>query len=645
VLPDGHGLRTRSDIKTSHIEFLPAKSDKAEVTLAPGQSYTLVRRLFPGPHLLAVKGEAARFRGLPVVHQGWHLVDPSFKPVVGAEITLKQGDAVYGTGRSDEWGWVRAALPPEKFQVSVKSIGRGVREDGIDLGTHKKDTHISTEYGLERASEVVAEISDEKGGPIPCKVAFKGLGDTLSPYWGPPAARQAVVNLFHSVDGRFTVPINPGSYEAIISYGPCFDVVRVPLKVEKGARVPLKATLKRAFRTPGWVSADFHSHSSPSGDNTGDQRGRVLNHICDNIEFAPCTEHNRIDSYVPHLKALKAEHLLGTCTGIELTGQPLPLNHQNAFPLTLRPRTQDGGAPLTDADPVVQIRRLFEWEGPKAEVLVQQNHPDIGWLFFDRDGDGKPDDGYKAGFPYMHVMEVHPIDDVLDLSPTRTGTGPVKTRRYLYNNTVFNWLQLLNQGHRIPGVVNTDAHYNYHGTGGVRVYVRCDAKSPGAIDPLEIVRHAKKGHLVMSNGPFLDVKLGEALPGDDAKAEKGKPAPLDIKVYCANWYDVDRVQVLLNGRPDPKLNFTRESHPALFTKDALRFRHRIDLRLEQDAHVIVVATNEAAELGEVSGPFYGRQNPTAVSNPIWVDADGNGFRPNRDTLGHPLPVKGGKVIK
>ena len=27
----------------------------------------------------------------------------------------------------------------------------------------------------------------------------------------------------------------------------------------------------------GWISADFHSHSSPSGDNTGSQRGRVLN--------------------------------------------------------------------------------------------------------------------------------------------------------------------------------------------------------------------------------------------------------------------------------------------------------------------------------------------------------------------------------
>src|SRR5262249_8883693 len=204
-------------------------------------------------------------------------------------------------------------------------------------------------------------------------------------------------------------------------------------------------------------------------------------------------------SYLPHLKALGVEKLMGTCTGIELTGTPLPLNHQNAFPLRLKPRTQDNGAPLTDADPQKQIRRLAEWDD-KAEKLVQQNHPDIGWLFFDKNGDEKPDEGYKDGFPFMHVIEVHPIHDILALEALRQYVD-TKGKRMEANNTVYNWLQLLNQGQRIPGVVNTDAHYNFHGSGGFRNYVRSDAKVCGNIDPLEIVRHAKKGHIIMSNGP------------------------------------------------------------------------------------------------------------------------------------------------
>ena len=54
------------------------------------------------------------------------------------------------------------------------------------------------------------------------------------------------------------------------------------------ARTPrLEAKLVRSVKTDGWISGDFHSHSSPSGDNTSSQLGRVLNLLCEHVEFAP----------------------------------------------------------------------------------------------------------------------------------------------------------------------------------------------------------------------------------------------------------------------------------------------------------------------------------------------------------------------
>src|SRR5262249_46829436 len=91
LLAEKHSLRSRSDKNNSVIEYLPEKSEDSTIRLMPGQTYELVRRLIPGPHLLAVKGEAAHLRGQPVVKQGWHLVDPVFKPVAGVDVTLKQG--------------------------------------------------------------------------------------------------------------------------------------------------------------------------------------------------------------------------------------------------------------------------------------------------------------------------------------------------------------------------------------------------------------------------------------------------------------------------------------------------------------------------------------------------------------------------
>ena len=111
-----------------------------------------------------------------------------------------------------------------------------------------------------------------------------------------------------------------------------------------------------------------------------------------------------------------------------------------------------------------------------------------------------------------------------------------------------------------------------------------------------------------------------------------------MRVQCPNWFDVDRVQVFLNGRPDEALNFTRQSAPERFSDATVKFDQEIPLRLERDTHVIVAAIGEHSKLGPVMGPEHADDRPVAVSNPIFVDVDGGGFKPNGDALGK-LPVK------
>ena len=71
-----------------------------------------------------------------------------------------------------------------------------------------------------------------------------------------------------------------------------------------------------------------------------------------------------------------------------MTGRPLPLNHQNALPLVMRPNTQDGGGPATDDDPEVQIERLARGPvmGPEHadDRPVAVSNP----IFVDVDGGG-----------------------------------------------------------------------------------------------------------------------------------------------------------------------------------------------------------------------------------------------------------------
>ena len=302
---------------------------------------------------------------------------------------------------------------------------------------------------------------------------------------------------------------------------------------------------------------------------------------------------------------------MATCSGMELTGSLLPVNHHNVFPLIHKPGHQDGGGPAIHSHPEKQIERIAYWDN-KSHKLIQQNHPDIVRILGDKDADGKPDEGFAGMFAFMDVIEIHAPHGILR-RPKSLKDANSRTDR------AFHWLQLLNLGYRVPGVINTDAHYNFHGSGWYRNFVHSSTDDPAQIDTMEMVKQSEAGHIIMSNGPFLRVQMQAekgkevAIPGDDIALKTGK---VNISVQCPNWFDIDRVQILLNGKIIPEYNFTRKSHPTDFSSETVRFSKEIPLTFKEDTHLIVVAMGEESRMGPVVGPARQNDQPIAISNPI-----------------------------
>lgn len=613
-----------------------AREGNGTITLAPGQNVTIARKIFPGSSLLAVRGLATKLTGGNISAVGTTVKDPA-GPVARAKVSVWQAETMFGSGRTDGEGRLSFFLPPGEYDLKVEALGRPAWTAQVTVPGGLKEIVLETDSAC---GYLVGNVTDADGKPIPCKVALysKNKDQVPDPDFGPDSAAGSVKNLIYTANGTFNQEIAPGAYEAMVSYGPEYDIVVAEVTVEAGKEAKLAARLVRSVDSTGWVSSDFHSHSSPSGDNTSSQLGRVLNLLGEHIEFGPCTEHNRIDTYVPHLKALKAEHLMATCTGMELTGGPLPVNHQNAFPLVHKPHTQDGGAPVTDDNPVVQVERLALWD-EKSDKLVQMNHPNLPQILGDKDLNGEPDEGFEKMLGFVDAIEVHPPQLIFG-PPGKQADGKLE------RNPAFHWMQMLNLGFRHTGVINTDAHYNFHGSGGYRNYIKSASDDPAKIDTMEMVHSSQHGHLVMTTGPFLDVKLRPgpaeserefAIPGDGVVA-RGGGCTLSIRVQCPNWFDVNRVQVFLNGQAKKSLNFTRRENGAAFQNGVVKFEQTVPLALEADTHIIVATIGEGLTLGRVMGPQWGAQPPCAVANPIFVDVDGNGFQPNGDQLDLPLPL-------
>ena len=600
--------------------------------LLPGQEVTYKR-------FLAVGTSPAEAYGLVVQRQGEFgtvsgvIVGPSGKGIPTAHIEITSDDDTLAA-YPDADGRFDFALRPGSYDFLVTDVGRAQVRQSLALISGEVR---SLSFEMDRASTVVLDIRDEDGRSIPCKVQFIGIEGTESPDLGPRTRAHGCLDQYHSETGRFEVQVPPGDYRVVVTRGIEFGHLEKEIQLRPGRTEKIRGLLRRLVDTEGWVSTDFHNHSTPSGDNVTNSRDRVINLAAEHIEFAPTTEHNRLYDWQPFIDELGLADEIVTIPGLEMT---LAGAHLNAFPFVPDPYAQDGGAPERQLDPRINaiVLRDFQrsWEDLMPERWVHLNHPNMSLDFVDRDKDGREDGGYRGLAVLIDGAEVWG-EDILARSPwrvvTRDEEEDVRHRRE------FIWLQLLNRGHRYTAIAVSDAHAIHgNGVGGWRTYITSSSDRPADIDWKEVVGNAKAGQALITNGPFLRVETVDGtLPGGSARAQ-GSIA-LRIEVQCTDWIDIDRVQILVNGRQHPDVNFTKESHPDWFSDGVVKFNRVIDVPLSQDSHLIVVATGENSDLSVGYGSSWqARMKPVAYTNPIWVDVDGGGFVPNGDDLGWDLPV-------
>jgi hypothetical protein len=213
VVAEGHEI----DGATARQVLLRYKNHdgKVAVRLAPGQSYRLTRRVFPGANLFDLRRIASGMAG--TVDQTIQLAvkDTAGRPVADADVVLECDGRRYATGRSDEAGLLALATGSKAGTLTVSSPSRGTKSVSIGPGTPPV---LSVE--LPEAGAVTARITDETGRPIPCKVQFIGRGGTPNPDFGPDSGEHAVGNVYYSHDGSFRREVGPGLYDVIVSYGP-----------------------------------------------------------------------------------------------------------------------------------------------------------------------------------------------------------------------------------------------------------------------------------------------------------------------------------------------------------------------------------------------------------------------------------------
>ena len=551
----------------------------------------------------------------------------------GVQIELPDGTPVTHT-RTDAAGAFAARVPPGDYRLRVLAPGDASLEqafsvpgEGVDLGAlSPPDVGV---VSLPRG-EAVRLVFRGQGG-----TADPELEDTLTGFeevGGYDEAPVSAVFLAGIQSDRAQVELPPGAYRVYATRGIEYAVTEVDLEIAAGDVLDLDLPLPaRAVSTPAHIAADLHVHSSPSMDNSFPVTERVRTFAAEHAEEMVAAEHETVFDFGPLVTEMGLDDRLFVVTGTEMTSEvrtarmPWTAGHANFFPIRFEPDAYRRGAPQNENRRLRDV--LADVRATNPGIVTQLNHaresdkladasPDdygelmVAGAYLEHLGVGTP---FQPGLPLdagpnARLSEPDPATGIRDIdfdamelvngtheySPTRT----VALRR--------DWFALMRQGVVLTGTANSDSHNKSQQVGLPRNMIRVADDRLEAFDEAAFALALKSGRSYGTTGPLLDVALdGVEIGGLHA----GDSGVLSGRVFAAPWIDASRLTVQVDGH---------ETHAIDLDADG---RFSVPLEFARDAFVTLEVFGEPGEVYRAVLPGH---RPYAFTNPIFVDADGDG---------------------
>lgn len=599
---DRHGStrfleRTEAFGATKTLRARGVARDRALLVVAPRGLGEAVRRLgwFRGAHYPEA---VVRFSYEPP-HAYAHVTSHDGRPI----IDVRPGDAGIAV-------------------VPLAEMGSAAGRDYVAVGAargHADSEPSSLREGaiarvdIPRGGRVrVVVLDGQTGTALPSRARFipvtRGIAVDLGPDWSAAGARDAVV--MH--DGEALVPLVPGRYRVLVTHGPEWSSYEETVDVTETFRPDVRASLRHVVDPGDYVPCDLHVHQAPSPDSQVSLEDRVASLVAEGIVFAVPTDHNHVTDYGPASASFGFDSsTFMTVPGVEATTADPAFGHFNAYPATPIPSAPGEGAPVWSKTTPSALFAAMRALSPTA--VVQVNHPRLegGIGFFDASG-YDPATGRATG-EYSDDFDALEIWNGFDLA-----------RASAFDRVFGDYLLMVARGVHVTAVGNSDSHeIRYEWPGYPRTYVRARERTEAAV-----VEGIRGGHAFVTSGPFLDVRVDEAGPGDLAHAAGGS-VEVRVHVECAPFMRVDHLEVWMNAakaidvplvaNPEPRRR-ERASDPPRAT----RYDVRVALPVSADTAIVVLVRGE-----RTLDDYFGRAMipPLAVANPIWIDADGDGVGP------------------
>jgi len=410
-------------------------------------------------------------------------------------------------------------------------------------------------------------------------------------------------------EGEARLP--PGDYEVIATRGSERAMVRQTLALGP-AGADLAFELPSPVDSTGWLAGDFHVHAQYSPDSSVPPDLRVRTGLSEGLELLVMTEHDTIRDFTPAVEAIPgARAHLRAIAGSEIT--TYLYGHFQAWPLTEKPdQLNRGGIDWFDTLAPELFARIRASE--PTPVVIQVNHPRVvaaGGYFTAL--------GLDRAAGTIERWDLWSDDfDAVEVFNGSCANGESEAK--------LDFFDMLSRGLRVSVSAGSDSHSERAALGAPRVYVP-SPHAPADLDPQELVAAFVEQRVYVSCGPVVGFRVGGRGLGELAPAAGGQ-AMAQVQVQAPDWMALAEARIVRNG----ELVWSLSAADWTGASGGVRLDLEVPLAVEADAWVALEVTGQGS-LWPIDG-----DTPYALTNPIYLDADGDGaWTPPRPPYSPALP--------
>lgn len=399
--------------------------------------------------------------------------------------------------------------------------------------------------------------------------------------------------------GPLVLPLGAGNYTAEVSRGEGWSFVEMALTGEATSQVYV-AQLEELYDREGYVSGDFHQHSSRSIDSEVSSKMRLLSNLGTGADIFAPTDHDVVENYAYWLEHYGMEGLIHVFQGTEIS----PFRgHLNVFPTYYNEAYEAfGGGVLVERVGERGLRQrntleIMDDMYAQGVKLVQLNHGRdstsgmLNWVRWDWEL-GKPTRNEKDWPSSIQTMEIY-------------------NRASVYCDLWRDWQAMLLRGDRVTGMGNSDTHTLSDHVGWPRNWlevgesVRANLTDEAIRDTLTAGRVSVSGGILIR---WLDHQAGDTVPVDRG------PYTFRVQVDTPPWSSVETLMFFVNGK---------EAHRIEVGDDAMEMNHgefTFTADLTSDSVVTVMGFSSRGMTAIMPG-----KTPFGFVNPIFMDVDRDGW--------------------